>query len=121
MLRKIDCVMLPVGDLEAAARFYSGALGLRRLWQDASSVGLAMDETDAEIVLHTLDLPREWGVHYLVDDVPLAVDACVEEGCLVRTPPFAVRVGRAAVLEDPFGNPLCLIDMSAGPRRADEA
>jgi predicted enzyme related to lactoylglutathione lyase len=113
--------MLPVEDLEAAAGFYTRVLGLRRLWHDASSVGLAMAETDAEIVLHTTDLPREWGVHYLVDDVPLAVAACVAEGCVVRTPPVPVAIGRVAVLEDPFGNALCLIDMSGGARDADEA
>ena len=57
MFLKIDCVMLPVDDLETAAAFYEQAFGLRRRWQDASSIGMAMPETDAEVVLHTLGLP----------------------------------------------------------------
>jgi len=32
--------------------------------------------------------------------------------------PFDVAIGRCAVAEDPFGNPVCLLDMSEGPRRA---
>jgi lactoylglutathione lyase len=117
VLRKIDCVMLRVDDLEAAASFYARAFGLRRLWQDGLSVGMAMAETDAEIVLHTMDLPREYGVHYLVDDVDLAVSSYREQGGVVRNPPFDVAIGRCAVLEDPFGNVLCILDLSNGPRR----
>jgi len=94
MLRKIDCVMLHVDDLEAAADFYARVFGLRRLWHDESSVGMAMAETDAEIVLHTTPLPREWGVHYLVEDVSAAVDRCHRQGCIVREPPFDVAIGK---------------------------
>lgn len=80
------------------------------------SVGMAMAETDAEVVLHTMDLPRDAGVHYLVDDVPEAVAAAAAQGCVVRTPPFDIVIGKCAVLEDPFGNTLSILDMSKGPR-----
>jgi predicted enzyme related to lactoylglutathione lyase len=79
---------------------------------------MGMPETDAEIVLHTMSLPREWGVHYLVDDVLTAVSAYSEQGCVVYEPPFEVAVGRCAVLADPFGNALCILDLSKGPRWA---
>ena len=116
MLRKIDCVMVPVRALEEAAAFYARVFGLRRLWQDEWSVGMAMPETDAEIVLHTMELPPEQNVYYLVDDVATAVATCRAGGCVVRTPPFDVAVGRCAVLEDPFGNAVCLLDLSKGRR-----
>src|SRR5262245_22170503 len=103
MLRKIDCVMVRVNDLEAGARFYGDVLGLKRLWQDATSVGMGMPETDVEIVLHTMDLPKDIGVHYLVDDVMTAVETLAEKGCTVREAPFDVAIGKCAVLEDPFG------------------
>jgi predicted enzyme related to lactoylglutathione lyase len=76
-----------------------------------------MPETDAEVVLHTMSLPRDRGVHYLVDDVVTAVSTYQQHGCVVREPPFDIAVGRCAVLEDPFGNVLCILDMSKGPRR----
>jgi len=116
MLRKIDCVLVRVGDLEAASEFYRRVFGLRELWRDAGSAGLGMPETDAEVVLHTMDLPPDLSVHYLVDDVDAAVAEYAARGCLVRTPPFDVPVGRGAVLEDPYGNAVCVLDLSRGPR-----
>jgi predicted enzyme related to lactoylglutathione lyase len=108
--------MVRVDDLAAAASFYARVFGLRRLWQDESSVGMGLPETDAEIVLHTMDLPGEWGVHYLVDDVLAAVATCSQQGCVVREPPFDIAIGRCAVVADPFGNALCILDMSKGSR-----
>jgi predicted enzyme related to lactoylglutathione lyase len=116
MLRKIDCVMVRVADLPSAVEFYSRVFGLRPLWRDETSVGMGMPETDAEVVLHTMDLPVDRGVHYLVDDVPSAVAAGQRAGCVVREAPFDVAIGRCAVLEDPFGNAVCLLDLSKGPR-----
>jgi predicted enzyme related to lactoylglutathione lyase len=116
MLRKIDCVMVRVPDLAPAVDFYTRVFGLRLLWSDDSSAGMAMPETDAEIVLHTMDLPGDRSVHYLVDDVPAAVAMAQEAGCIIREPPFDVAIGRCAVLQDPFGNIVCLLDMSKGER-----
>jgi predicted enzyme related to lactoylglutathione lyase len=67
--------------------------------------------------VHTMELPADRGVHYLVDDVPEAVATAVRSGCTLREAPFAIAVGMCAVLEDPFGNAVCLLDMSKGPRR----
>jgi predicted enzyme related to lactoylglutathione lyase len=114
MIRKIDCVMVPVGDLDEAAGFYTRVFGLRRLWQDASSVALGLPETDAEIVLHTMALPPGANVHYLVDDVGAAVATFGARGAVVRTAPFDIDVGRCAVLEDPYGNLVCLLDLTRG-------
>lgn len=116
MLRKIDCVMVRVPDLAPATEFYTRVFGLRPLWRDEASVGMGLPETDAEVVLHTMDLPGDRGVHYLVDDVPEAVAAARRAGCAVLDEPFEVAIGRGAVLADPFGNPVCLLDMSRGPR-----
>ncbi len=121
MLRKIDCVMVRVDDLDVASRFYGQLLGLRPLWRDEVSIGMGLPETDAEVVLHTMELPREWGVHYLVDSVVASVSSWREAGCVVREQPFEIAVGRCAVLEDPFGNPLCILDLSKGTRAGSEA
>ena len=117
MLRKSDCVMVRVPEVAPAVEFYARVFGLRPLWHDEASAGLGMPETDAEVVLHTMDLPGDRSVHYLVDDVPEAVVTAQHAGCTVREAPFDVAIGRCAVLEDPFGNPVCLLDMSKGPRQ----
>jgi predicted enzyme related to lactoylglutathione lyase len=118
MFRKIDCVMVRVPDLTPAVEFYARVFGLRPLWRDENSAGMGMPETDAEVVLHTMDLPADRGVHYLVDDVPEAVGAAGRAGCAVREAPFDIAIGMCAVLTDPFGNTVCLLDMSKGPRPA---
>ena len=120
LLRKIDCVMVRVPDLDTGARFYEQACGLRRVWSDASSVGLGMSDTDAEIVVHTMDLPPGSGVHYLVDDVVAAVAELVGCGCRLIEAPFEIPVGMCAVLADPFGNALCVLDLSNGIRRDND-
>lgn len=116
MLRKIDCVMLRVDDLEAAARYYTDVFGLKRSWQDNTSVGMLMPETDAEIVLHTTDIPKDVSVHYLVDDVIAAVNELRAKGCTVRAEPFDIVIGKCAVLEDLFGNVIAILDMTKGAR-----
>jgi predicted enzyme related to lactoylglutathione lyase len=108
--------MVRVPDLASAAEFYTRVFGLRPLWRDETSVGMGMPETDAEVVLHTMDLPGDRSVHYLVDDVPEAVALAARAGCAVREAPFDVVIGKCAVLEDPFGNAVCLLDLSKGAR-----
>lgn len=116
MLKKIDCVMVRVDDLDAATDFYAAALGLHPLWRDETSVGMGLPETDAEVVLHTMDLPRDWSVHYLVDDVRALVRSWREAGRPVCRQPFEIPIGWCAALTDPFGNPICILDMTNGPR-----
>ena len=114
ILRKIDCVMIKVDDLEGATKFYEGILGLATRWSTTHSVALGMPESEAEIVLHDdPEIPRECGVHYLVDNVKEAVAKLSVLGCEIVVPPFEVRIGMCAVVRDPFGNLLNLIDMSA--------
>ncbi len=117
MLKKIDCVMIRVADLEAAAAYYAGVFGLKPLWRDATSVGLGFPETDAEIVLHTkTDIPAAVEVYYLVDDVAAAVPRLAARGCAVLVGPFDIPIGQGAIIQDPFGTRLCILDMTRGPR-----
>lgn len=120
MLRKIDCVMVRVEDVEAAARYYTEVFGLRPVWRNAGSVGLAFPETDAEIVLHSdPDIPSQVEVHYLVDEVDSAVRLLEDKGCAILVEPFDIQIGRCAVIRDPFGTTLCILDMTKGPLQAD--
>jgi len=117
MLRKIDCIMIRVRDVQAAANYYAKVFGLRPQWSGDDSVGLVFPETDAEIVLHAKpDIPSSVEVHYLVDDVVTAVADYAAQGCKVLVPPFDITIGKCAVIKDPFGTRLCILDMTKGPR-----
>jgi lactoylglutathione lyase len=116
MLRKIDCVMIRVDDVEVAA-YYAKVCGLRPQWSGDDSSGLAFPETDAEVVLHNDPaLPSSVEVHYLVDDVVDAVAHLATQGCQVLIAPFDITIGKCAVIRDPFGTRLCILDMTKGPR-----
>jgi lactoylglutathione lyase len=117
MFKKIDCVMIRVDDVAAAEKFYSEVFGLKPLWREARSVGMRLAETDAEIVLHNnADIPNKVEVHYLVSDVVMAVKTYAGKGCRVLVQPFEVLIGRCAVIQDPFGTTICLLDQTSGKR-----
>jgi lactoylglutathione lyase len=124
MFKKIDCVMIRVGDVVAGERYYSEVFGLKPLWREAGSVGMAFPETDSEIVLHTnAEIPHRVEVHYLVDNVVAAVKCYAEKGCRVVVPPFDVLIGKCAVIQDPFGTTICILDRTSGrrPRSLNQA
>lgn len=116
MLRKIDCVMIRVPDVQAAMKYYADVFGLRPNWWSERSAGLVFPESDAEIVVHCEpDIPSNVEVHYLVDDVTVAVQEYVAKGCILLVAPFDITIGKCAIIADPFDNRLCILDMTKGP------
>jgi predicted enzyme related to lactoylglutathione lyase len=116
MLRKIDCVMLHAESLDTAIDYYQRVFGLHLHWRNGLQAGLGMPETDAEIVLYSgPKLPPGARVHYLTDDVTSAVEQLAARGCTSLVAPFEVAIGMCAVVSDPFGNSLAILDMTKGP------
>jgi predicted enzyme related to lactoylglutathione lyase len=112
LIRKLDCVRLPVADLDAALEFYRDRLGHELIWRSATAAGLRMPETDAELVLQ-IERPGQ-EVDYLVDSADAAAERFVEAGGRIVAGPFDIPIGRCAVVADPWNNPLVLLDMSKG-------
>ena len=118
VLRLVDAVVVRVPDLDSGLAFYRDELGHALLWRndDIGQAGLALPESETEIVLATgLDYAPTW----LVDDVGEAVAAIVAGGGELRSEPFDVPVGRCGVVADVFGNELVLIDLSKGRYETD--
>lgn len=111
LFHKIDCLMLKVADLDAALGFYSETLGHRLLWRSPEAAGLGMPGTDTELVPHT-DLGPE--VDLLVESVDAALERFVEAGGTIIKKPFDIPIGRCAVVRDPFGNALVMLDQTKG-------
>jgi predicted enzyme related to lactoylglutathione lyase len=112
LIRKVDCLQLPVIDLDAAVAFYE-RLGHEVIWRRPGQVGLRLPDTDAELVLQT-ERPKAT-VDLLVEDVTSAVARFVAAGGRVVIDPFPIEIGLCAVVADPQGNELELLDMSKGP------
>ena len=109
LLRAVDCVQIRVPDLESGLAFYRDRLGHRLLWRTPEAAGLALPGSDTELVLTTT---REAEVDFLVDSVPDAVAALLDAGATVVAEPADIPVGRVAVLTDPFGTRLTVLDLS---------
>lgn len=119
MFVTIDCLQVPVPDLEAGLAFYRDRLGHELLWRRGRSAGLRLPGTDAEIVLQT-ERP-ELEVNLTVVSVDAAVEQIVASGGRVLVAPFDIPIGRCAVVADPWGNRLVLLDGSKGRLVTDAA
>ena len=110
LLRKVDCVQIPVPDLDAGLRFYRDGLGLELKWRHVTQAGLRLGDT--ELVLQT-DRPDP-ETDFLVDSAEEAVRRVEAAGGTVLSAPEDIPVGRVTVVADPFGNRLVLLDLSKG-------
>jgi catechol 2,3-dioxygenase-like lactoylglutathione lyase family enzyme len=116
MLKKIDCVMIRVDDPKAAKEFYTDVLGLKPIWGGDNSVGLGFPETDVELVLHNdSNIPSDVEVYFLVDNVESAVSELENNCCTILVEPFDISIGKCAVIRDPFGTRLSILDMTKCP------
>jgi predicted enzyme related to lactoylglutathione lyase len=113
LLRLVDAVTIPVPDLDAGLRFYRDRLGHRLLWRNdaVGQAGLVLPDAATEIVLTT---DHEYAPSWLVTSVQDAVDRVTAAGGRVVDGPSDIPVGRLAVVADPFGNRLVLLDLSRG-------
>jgi len=120
LLRKVDAVTFRVPNLDSGIAFYVGRLGHTLNWRndDIGSAGLALPESDAEIVLTT---EHGYEPNWLVESADDAARVIEAAGGTVLTAPFDIPVGRVAVVADPFSNVLVLIDLSKGRYTFDEA
>jgi predicted enzyme related to lactoylglutathione lyase len=112
LIRKVDCVRLYVPDLEAGLAFYRDRLGHELIWRTQTAAGLRLPESQAELVLQTEDRRQE--VDLLVHSADEAARSIEQAGGKVVVPPFDIQIGRCVVVEDPWGNPLVLLDANKG-------
>ena len=109
----VDAVTVPVPDLDQGLAFYRDRLGHELLWRndELGQAGLRLPDSETEIVL-SQNLP--YAPNWLVNSVPDAIDYVVAAGGVVVVETHAIPVGRLAVVADPFGNSLILLDLSNG-------
>lgn len=112
LLHKVDCIQLYVPDLAAGLAFYCDRLGHQLLWRTDTAAGLALPDSDAEIVLQTA---RDGvAVDFLVPSADEAAASFLQAGGTVVVPPFDIPVGRCVVVADPWQNQYVLLDTRNG-------
>ena len=116
---KVDCLSLPVSDLEAALEFYRDKLGHSLIWRAGDqAAGLRMASGEGELVLRTGREPPETNLK--VDSAADAAQRFVEAGGRIVHGPFDIKIGKCVVVADPWGNHLVLLDSTKGLLRTDD-
>jgi len=118
-LKRVDAVTVRVPDVDSGLRFYGDVLGHRLKWRNdqIGQAGLELPDGDSELVLTT---EHGYEPNWLVDSVDESVETFRANGGAVVAEPFDIPVGRVAVVLDPFGNALVLVDLSKGSYVTDE-
>jgi len=119
LFKRIDCLSIPVSNLDAALAFYSAKLGHELIWRSNTAAGLRLPGSNAELVLHTGDRPMETDL--TVDSVPEALTRFTSAGGKILRGPFEIPMGRCAVVADPWNNVLVILDASKRTLQVDEA
>jgi catechol 2,3-dioxygenase-like lactoylglutathione lyase family enzyme len=121
-------VIIPVADIDRAARFYETALGLKgmrvsngRHYFNCGGVILACFDPRADGDAYDAQPNPEW-IYIAVDDIKAAYESCKRAGAMfaagdVHGDPageIAKRPWgeRSFYTEDPFGNKLCFVDQA---------
>jgi lactoylglutathione lyase len=118
LFKNIDCISVKVDDLERAITFYSEKLGHALLWKTQTSAGLGFPDGKSELVLHTEQRPP--GTDLLVESVPDAIKQFIEAGGKLVFGPIDIPVGLFAIVSDPWGNQLTMLDLSKGVYQVDK-
>jgi len=119
LFRKVDCLQIPVTNVEAGLAFYRDALGHALIWRTDTAAGLRMAESSSEIVIQTERPQLE--ANLTVRSADEAADAMVRAGGSVVVSPFDIAIGRCAVMADPWGNRLVILDTSKGLLMVDSS
>jgi len=111
VLRSVDAITIPVPGLDEGLAFYRDRLGHRLLWRNdaVGQAGLALPDTRVELVLSTR---QQMEPNWLVESIDAALHDLVQAGASVAAAPATIPVGRVAVVIDPFGNPLVLVELT---------
>jgi predicted enzyme related to lactoylglutathione lyase len=108
-------------DPREAAGFYVKVLGMKKVWADRSAkmvglqfaaVGGRNSNLTPEIVLHNDPSIPNYDFSFLVENVEKLCAQFKKQGYKISKEPFGVRCGKYAILLDPDGNILPIIDLT---------
>lgn len=117
IFQKIDCYMLKVPNLKEGLQSYSEKLGHELIWKTQSAAGLKLSNCNAELVMSSTNGPE---TDFKVEDTEKTFTTLVSLGARPIVEPFDIEIGKCAVVEDPWGNELVILDTSNGLLKTDE-
>lgn len=118
LFTKVDCYRLYVPDLEKGLKYYQEGMGLKLIWRTETAIGLGMTGDVTEIVIHNERKGQE--VDLMVDSVEEAIKIIESNGGQVITGPFDIKIGKCAVISDPWNNQYVILDSTKGTFITDD-
>jgi lactoylglutathione lyase len=112
LFQKIDSLQLYVPDLEKGIDYYHTLLGLPVAWKTDTATGFLMGDGIGELVIQNERKDAETDIS--VRSVVESVERIKRAGGKVVHGPFEIRIGKCAVVEDPWGNRMVILDATKG-------
>jgi catechol 2,3-dioxygenase-like lactoylglutathione lyase family enzyme len=113
MFRRVDRIILPVQALPGAVHYYRDILGMKLVREDKGSAIFLMADGVTELVLSTEPDQSAAEICYLVDDVRDLYEQRDELQLKFVQQPRETPHGFSAVIKDPFGNVMLILDHAA--------
>ncbi len=108
---------LNTSDKDAAAAFYSAALGIETAPMEGAKDYFSLNVKGRAVgglqVVDKPDTPSHWLVYFSVDDADAAAAKVTAAGGSVLQPPFNMEAGRMALAKDSQGAPFAFIAPSS--------
>ncbi len=112
LFKYVDCIQFYVPNLQEGIDYYCKSLGLRIIWKSDSAVGLGMDESITEVVIQNERNEQE--IDIKVDSVINAIVEIEKAGGKILYGPFDIKIGKCAVVKDPWNNKYVILDSTKG-------
>lgn len=111
---KLSLIYLPVEDLDEALALYRDVLGFEVAWREGDlTAGLAVAGTELQLMLdQDPSNAGKPGPFFEVDDVD-AFYAEHQDDLAFVSPPKSIPPGRYVAFDDPAGNRVHVLDLSA--------
>ena len=110
MFRGIDRIVLPVQALPGAVHYYRDVLGLKLVREDKQSAVFVMEDGATQLILSAEEGLADQEICYLVDDVRDLYERRGELKLRFVQRPRETAEGFSAVIKDPFGNVMMILD-----------
>ena len=118
MFESVDCLMFYVPDLDEGVKYYHDKLRLQIAWKSEDSIGFLMDDKKTEIVIQNKEKKEETDIK--VKSVIETVEQIRRSGGKIISGPFDIKIGKCAVIEDPWGNRMVILDSTKGTFITDD-
>lgn len=108
----IDCIRIYVPNLTEGFDYYHTKLGFPLVWKTDKGMGFLLNDGITELVIQNEDKYQETDIK--VESVIDTVEVIKNAGGKIIKGPFDIKIGKCAVIEDPWGNAMVILDTTKG-------